>query len=80
MVSLLERFCTLTGHRIQPLCDWVVRSDAFWRNAQSASPEHRELRDQFEGAVSDLPFPPVASTVAGEHFEPTTRRLKNKSA
>jgi hypothetical protein len=82
MDSLLERLCTLTGHRIQPLCDWVVRRDTFWRAMQETAPSqvHSDLRTRFESGVNQLPFPPAASTVAGDQFEPTTRRFKNKSA
>jgi hypothetical protein len=65
MFAVLERLCSASGHRCGPLCTWIVRRDAWWRISRpAASARHRELRARYEGGVSDLPFPPVAETVA----------------
>jgi hypothetical protein len=80
MVSIFEGLCTLTGHRLGPLCGWIVRYDVWWRDAPKASRYHRELRDRFEGAATALPFPALAETKSDDTIESPARRVKSKSA
>ena len=77
MESLLERLCELTGHAYGPLCAWVIRRDAWWRDLPAASARHRELRTVYESGMNDLPFPGAQATAAEK---PPAVERKSKSA
>jgi len=79
MISFLERLCSLSGHSCGPLCAWVVRRDGWWREARkNASRRHQELRARFDRGVAELPYPPVAETVAGgAAFESRERQSRS---
>jgi hypothetical protein len=68
IVTFLERLCSSSGHRFGPLCSFVVRRDEWWlgRNQAraTASQMHREMRERYESAMIDLPFPSAADVPA----------------
>jgi hypothetical protein len=68
IVTFLERLCSSSGHRFRPLCSYVVRRDDWWlgRNQAraTASETHRQMRDRYESAMIDLPFPSAADVPA----------------